>query len=67
MTVSTIDRSETWMGPFIKYLQKNILPDNERDAKLLLKKASGLNFMKAHSTKNYILINEQRMMNNEQG
>lgn len=42
--VSTIDRSETWMEPLIKYVQQNILPDDERAAQILQKKAKWFEF-----------------------
>ena len=37
--VNTIDRSETWMEPYIKYLQNQTLPQDENWAKMLQKKA----------------------------
>ena len=37
--VNTIDRSETWMEPYIKYLQNQTLPQDENRAKTLQKKA----------------------------
>ncbi|XP_057548014.1 uncharacterized protein LOC130826442 [Amaranthus tricolor] len=37
--VNTIDRSETWMGPYVKYLQDQMLPQDENQAKMLQKKA----------------------------
>ena len=33
-----IDRSETWIEPYIQYLQNNTLPQDERQAKMLQKK-----------------------------
>ena len=35
--VSTIDRSETWMEPLIKYLQQNFLSESENEARMLQK------------------------------
>ncbi|XP_057530029.1 uncharacterized protein LOC130808593 [Amaranthus tricolor] len=37
--INTIDRSETWMGPYVKYLQDQTLPQDENQAKMLQKKA----------------------------
>ncbi|XP_057517953.1 uncharacterized protein LOC130798872 [Amaranthus tricolor] len=37
--INTIDRSETWMGPYVKYLQDQTLPQHENQAKMLQKKA----------------------------
>ena len=36
--VNTIDRSETWMEPYIRYLQNQPLPQDKSQAKLLQKK-----------------------------
>ena len=33
--VDTIDRSETWMGPHVKYLRDQMLPQDENQAKML--------------------------------
>ncbi|XP_057529843.1 uncharacterized protein LOC130808384 [Amaranthus tricolor] len=37
--VDTIDRLETWMEPYIKYLQNQMLPQDEGQAKILQKRA----------------------------
>ena len=37
--VNTIDTSETWMELYIKYLQNQMLPQDESQAKILQKKA----------------------------
>ncbi|XP_057533451.1 uncharacterized protein LOC130811240 [Amaranthus tricolor] len=37
--VDTIDRSETWMEPYIEYLRNQTLPQDESQAKMLRKKA----------------------------
>ncbi|XP_057548270.1 uncharacterized protein LOC130826724 [Amaranthus tricolor] len=37
--VDTIDRSETWMEPYIEYLRNQTLPQDECQAKMLRKKA----------------------------
>ena len=37
--INTIDKSETWMEPYIKYLQNQTLPQDENQAKLIQKKA----------------------------
>ncbi|XP_057529902.1 uncharacterized protein LOC130808441 [Amaranthus tricolor] len=37
--VDTIDRSETWMGPYVKYLRDQMLPQDDNQAKMLQKKA----------------------------
>ncbi|XP_057540552.1 uncharacterized protein LOC130818402 [Amaranthus tricolor] len=37
--INTIDRSETWMEPYVKYLQDQTLPQDENQAKMLQKKA----------------------------
>ncbi|XP_057520371.1 uncharacterized protein LOC130800739 [Amaranthus tricolor] len=37
--VNTIDRSETWMEPYIEFLQNQTLPQDENQAKVLQRKA----------------------------
>ncbi|XP_057550632.1 uncharacterized protein LOC130828685 [Amaranthus tricolor] len=42
--VDTIDRSETWMEPYIEYLRSQTLPQDECQAKMLRKKARWFEF-----------------------
>ncbi|XP_057518009.1 uncharacterized protein LOC130798929 [Amaranthus tricolor] len=39
LMVNTIDRSDMWMEPYIKFLQNQTLPHDENQAKMLQKKA----------------------------
>ena len=42
--VSKINRSETWMEPYIQYLQNKLLPEDESQRKLLQKKVKWFGF-----------------------
>ena len=51
--VDTIDRSETWMEPYIKYLQNQTLPQDEGQAKILQKRVGWFELHEGTLSKKY--------------
>ena len=56
LMVNTIDRSEMWMEPYIKFLRNQTLPRDENQAKVLQKKARWFELHEGTLYKNHIPI-----------